>query len=94
MTDRPSDEFLMARKAELLGSFRKTLREAGHDGTDPIETSVLMNALGDLLAMLIAATADDPETATRQVGHELLPALVAYFQEHPENNFWKRKTPN
>ena len=66
----------------------------GYDGSDGSDNSLLMSALCDLVAMQIAATADDIEATTRQLGSEVLPSLVAYFRQAPDSNFWLRKEPN
>jgi hypothetical protein len=85
---------LMVQKAALLKHLREALREAGYDGSDGSDNVLLMTALCDLVAMLIAATADDIEATTRQLGSEVLPSLVAYFRQAPDSNFWLRKEPN
>ena len=87
----------LVQKAALLSHLREALREAGYDGSDRSDgsdNSLLMSALCDLVAMLIAATADDTEATTQQLGSEVLPALVTYFQANPDNNFWLRKESN
>ena len=84
----------LVQKAALLSHLREALREAGYDGSDGSDNVLLMTALCDLVAMLIAATADDTEATTQQLSSEVLPALVTYFQANPDNNFWLRKESN
>ena len=90
----PPDHPLLARKIELLEHLRKAIGETGIDGRDADDNTALLNALCDLVSMMIAATADDVEATTRLIADQVLPPLVGYFQQSPDSNFWPRRQPN
>lgn len=97
LSERPMtavEQELMAQKGELLHRLRETLQRGGYDGRNANDNILLLNALCDLIAMSIAAWANDVEATTQQIGSEVLPAMVAWFQENPSGNFWLRKKPN
>ena len=87
----PPDHPLLARKIELLEYLRKAIGETGIDGRDADDNTALLNALCDLVAMVIAATAGNVKATTQLVADEVLPVLVGYFQQSPDSNFWRRK---
>lgn len=82
---------LLAREDKLLTHLFAAIREAGIDGAKPSDFEVLFNALANLTARIIVSSSHDPKEATRTFGREMLPGLVAHYQQQAASDFWRPK---